>query len=108
MAEPILWDENPGPVQGSTIFGYFDTNSLFQTLAPQAAIWAAKRIGYPSINIEMDSGSFYSCYEESILEYSAQVQQFTIRENMLSLLGTSNDNSNSSYVKYTNKPVYTG
>jgi hypothetical protein len=108
MAEPILWDGNPGVVSGSTTFGYFDTSSLFQTLAPQAAKWAAKRLGYPSIDIEMDSGSFYSCYEEAILEYSAQVQQFTIRENMLSLLGTSNDTENSSYVNYTTKPVYTG
>ena len=68
MAEPILWNDNPGPVSGSTMFGYFDTSSQFQTMAPQAARWAAKRLGYPSIDVEMDSGSFYSCYEEAILE----------------------------------------
>ena len=105
MAEPILWDGNPGPVAGSTLFGYFDTSSAFQTIAPQAAKWAAKRLGYPSIDIEMDSGSFYACFEEAILEYSSQVQAFTIRENMLALLGTSNDTTNASYVNFTNKPV---
>lgn len=105
MAEPILWNGNPGPVSGSTLFGYFDTSSQFQNDAPRAAQWAAKRLGYPSVDIEIDSGSFYSCYEEAVLEYSAQVQQFTIRENMLALLGTSNDLTNTNYVNYTNKPV---
>lgn len=105
MAEPILWDDNPGSVIGATMFGYFETSSLFQRLAPQAAKWAAKRLGYPSIDVEMDSGSFYACYEEAILEYSAQVQQFTIRENMLNLMGTSNNPESSTYVNYTNKPA---
>lgn len=105
MAEPILWDDNPGPVAGATLFGYFDSSSLFQTLAPQAAKWAAKRLGYPSIDIEMDSGSFYACYEEAILEYSAQIQQFTIRENMLTLIGTSNSTSSTSYVNYSTQPL---
>ena len=105
MAEPILWDGNPGVVSGSTLFGYFDTSSEFQRDAPISANWAARRLGYPSIDIEMDSGSFYVCFEEAILEYSSQVQTFTIRENMLSLLGTSNDESSATYVNYTNKPV---
>jgi hypothetical protein len=106
MAEPILWEDNPGVVKGSTIFGYFDNSTEFQVEAPQAARWAAKRLGYPSIDVEMESGSFYACYEEAGLEYSSQVQAFTIRENMMSLLGTSNDIGNTSYVNYTTKPVY--
>ena len=105
MAEPILWDGTAGPVIDSTIFGYFESSLQFQNDAPRAAKWAAKRLGYPSIDIEMDSGSFYACYEEAVLAYSAEVQRFTIRENMLALLGTSNDISSSSYVNFTNKPV---
>ena len=35
----------------------------------------------------MPSGSFYACYEEAITEYSAQVNQFNIKDNMLSLQG---------------------
>lgn len=104
MASPIIWNDNPGSVSGSTTFGYFDTSSLFQVDAVNASKWAARRLGYPSIDIEMDSGSFYSCYEEAVLEYSAQIQQFTIRENMMSLIGTTNDVSSSSYVNFTSKP----
>ncbi len=105
MAEPILWVTNPGPVSGATAFGYFDESPLFRNDAPKAAIWAATRLGYSSVDIEMDSGSFYKCYEEAVLEYSAQVQAFTIRENMMALLGTTNDITNTKYVNYTKKPI---
>ena len=33
------------------------------------------------------TSQFYACFEESITEYSAQVNQFNIRENLLSLRG---------------------
>ena len=105
MAEPILWNGIPGQVSGATDFGHFDDDAEFQLDAPKAAKWAARRLGYPSIDIEMDSSSFYACYEEAVLEYSSQVQQFTIRENMMSLMGTSNDENSSLYVNYTTKPV---
>jgi hypothetical protein len=35
----------------------------------------------------MQSGSFYACFEEATTEYSAQVNQFNIRDNMLHLQG---------------------
>ena len=35
----------------------------------------------------MPTGSFYACYEEAITEYSAQVNQFNIKDNILSLQG---------------------
>lgn len=105
MAEPVLWIDNPGPVAGATAFGYFDSSPQFQSDAPRASRWAAYALGYSSVDVEMDSASFYNRYEEAVLEYSAQVQQFTIRENMLALLGTSNDTTNVNYVNYTTKPV---
>jgi len=107
MAQPVLWIDNPGPVSGSTPFGYFDNSVNFKIDAPKAAKWAAYALGYGSIDIEMDSGSFYSRYEEAVLEYSAQVQQFMARENMLSLMGTSNDISSSKYFDYSKKPIPT-
>lgn len=86
MAEAI-WDGNPGPISGSTPFGAFDNDSVFQSEGPKFANWAAKRMGYPIMEIEMPSGSFYACLEESIQEFSSQVNQFNIRENLLSLRG---------------------
>ena len=106
MAQPVLWTSNPGPVSGSTTFRYFDNSTQFQNDALKASIWAALRLGYSSVDVELGSGSFYTCYEEAIIEYSAQVQQFTIRENMMALIGSSNDTTSTTYVNYTNKPIY--
>jgi hypothetical protein len=63
--------------------------------------WAAKRLGYPIIEVEMQDIQFYACYEEAITEYSAQVNQFNIRDNILSLQGQSTG-SNITHTKVTN------
>ena len=47
----------------------------------------AKRLGYPITAVEIQDIQFYTCFEESISEYSCQVNQFIIRENLLSLRG---------------------
>ena len=77
------------PNSGSTPFGFYDTDPQFQVDAPNAAKWAATRLGYPIVDIELTSGSFYACFEEACFEYSAQVNQFNIRNNIGVLQGTS-------------------
>ena len=37
----------------------------------------------------MQDKQFYACFEESITEYSSQVNQFNIKDNLLSLQGQS-------------------
>jgi len=56
---------------------------------------AAKRLGYPIIDIEMIDVNFYACFEEAVNEYGAQVNQFNIRNNLLNLQGlNTTDNPN--------------
>lgn len=74
---------------GLTPFGFFDNDPVFQNDAPKAADWAAKRLGYPIVDIEMLDINFYACFEEACFEYSSQVNQFNIRNNMGVLQGTS-------------------
>lgn len=76
-------------VTGSTPFGFFELDPVFKTDAPAAARWAATRLGYPITDIEMIDSNFYACFEEAIFEYSAQVNQFNIRNNIGVLQGTS-------------------
>jgi hypothetical protein len=78
---------------GITPFGYFDGDPAFQTDAPKASRWAAARLGYPIVDVEMIDYNFYACFEEACFEYSAQVNQFNIRNNMLVLQGTSTSNN---------------
>ena len=74
-------------ISGSTPFGIYDTDSQFQTDGPKVASWCAKRLGYPIVDVELIDLSFYACFEESVSEYSAQVNQFQIKNNLTSLQG---------------------
>ncbi len=73
----------------STPFALYDADSEFQTEAPKFATWCAQRLGYPIVDIEMQDKQFYACFEESITEYSSQINQFNIKDNLLSLQGQS-------------------
>ena len=87
MAQEPIWPGSGSAASGSTPFGLYDNDSEFQTEAPQVATWCAKRLGYPIMDVELQDTQFYACLEESISEYSAQVNQFNIRDNLFHLKG---------------------
>tara|TARA_R100000734_G_C3311724_1_gene102626 strand:- start:586 stop:1740 length:1155 start_codon:yes stop_codon:yes gene_type:complete len=87
MAQQPIWPGSGSAVSGSTPFGFYDDDSDFQTEAPQFATWCARRLGYPLMSVELQDVQFYACLEESISEYSAQVNQFNIVDNLLTLRG---------------------
>ena len=82
-----IWPGSGSAVSGNTPFALYDNDSTFQSDAPKFAKWCAQRLGYPIMAIELQDTQFYTCFEESITEYSSQVNQFNIRENLLSLRG---------------------
>jgi hypothetical protein len=71
----------------ATPFGIYDNDSEFKTDAPKTATWVARRLGYPIVNIELDNQQIWACFEESTSEYSAQVNQFNLRNNLDILRG---------------------
>ena len=89
MAQEPIWPGSGSAVSGNTPFGFYDTDSEFQSEAPKFADWCAKRLGYPLMNVELQDKQFYACLEESVSEYSAQINQFNIKDNLLSLQGQS-------------------
>lgn len=86
--ERVRWDGTLSSPIGKTPFGFFDSDQSFIGFAPRAADWAAKRLGYPIVDVEMIDIQFYACFEEAITEYSSQVNQFSIKQNLYSLKGT--------------------
>ena len=86
-----IWPGSSSFSAGHTPYGFYDSDTEFSGSGNHSvdrfADWSAKRLGYPIVDIEMPTGSFYACYEEAITEYSAQVNQFNIRDNILSLQG---------------------
>jgi len=89
MAQEPIWPGSGSAVSGNTPFGFYDTDSEFQTEAPKFATWCAQRLGFPLMNVELQDKQFYACLEESVSEYSAQINQFNIKDNLLSLQGQS-------------------
>ena len=89
MAQQPIWPGSGSAVSGSTPFGLYDTDSEFQTEAPKFATWCARRLGYPIMSVEFQDVQFYACLEESVTEYSAQVNQYNIVDNLLTLKGQS-------------------
>lgn len=85
----IRWPGSGSSPVGLTPFGFFDTDASFIVEAPKAADWAAKMFGYPIMDVELLDVNFYSCFEEAVNEYGAQVNQFNIRQNITLLQGTS-------------------
>ena len=89
MAEPVVWPGQGESPVGLTPFAFYDGDQQFVTDAPKAADWAARKLGWPTLDVELVDKHFYSCFEEAITEYAHQVNQFNIRENMYNLQGRS-------------------
>jgi len=87
----VRWPGSGSAVSGSTPFGLYDTDSDFTLDCYNGARWAAFRLGYPNVDIELRDVHFYSAYEESVTEYGAQVNQFNIKNNYLNLIGQNRD-----------------
>ena len=83
-----IWPGSSSFVTGSTPFGTFDTETSFQQDADKVAKWCAKRLGHPQVTVELKAENFYACFEEAVYEYSYNVNQFNIQQNLLSLMGT--------------------
>ena len=88
MANIPIWDGSATFSSGDTPFGFYDTDQEFQTDAVKVASFCATRLGFPLMDVELTSGSFFACFEEAVTTYGNEVYQYKIRENYLSLEGS--------------------
>jgi hypothetical protein len=75
------------PVPQGTAFHTYDTDPVFVTDCYNAMIWAASRLGYPVVDVEMVDGQFYKAFEEAVNVYSGKVNEFNMINNMFALQG---------------------
>lgn len=94
-----IWPGSSSFSVGDTPFGFYDTDTEFVGDADKVATWCARRLGYPLVDVELQDINFYACFEEAVSEYSNQVNQFNIIQNMLNLQGTKSN------INLTGKPV---
>ena len=89
MPTTSIWNGSSTFTTGSTPFGFYDNDTDFQADADKVAKFCGTRLGYPLMDVELQSGSFYACFEEAVTTYGNEVFQYKIRENYLNLEGAS-------------------
>ena len=87
MANPIIYDGSPGPISGSTPFGFYDNDSEYQVDGPKVANYCARKLGYPVLDVELDDLNIYACFEEAVSIYAEELYQLKIKDNYLTLEG---------------------
>jgi len=85
MANSQVWSGTATFTTGSTPFGFYDTDTQFQTDAVKVAKFCAQRLGYPSMDVEMGDVEFFTCFEEAVTTYGNELYLYQIRNNFLSL-----------------------
>jgi hypothetical protein len=90
MSNIAIYNGSSTFVSGSsTPFGFYDNDSTFRIDAVNVSQWCAQRLGYPLVEVELQSGSFFTAFEEAVTTYGNEVYQWKIRENYLNLEGSS-------------------
>jgi hypothetical protein len=87
MANISIWNGSSNFQVGQTPFGFYDTDTEFTSSADKVASFCAIRLGYPLMDVELNSGSFYACFEEAITTYGNEVYQAQAVQNYMSLEG---------------------
>jgi len=82
-----VWPGSSSFASGKTPFGFFDNDTQFQDHADKFAKYAAQHIGYPIMDIELQDINFYTAFEASVIEYSNQVNQINITNNLVNTIG---------------------
>jgi hypothetical protein len=109
MAVEYIYPGSSSFSEGDTPFGTYDSDSVFAAEAPKIAQWVAKRLGYPVQNVELVDENLFACFEEATSEYSAQVNQFNIRNNLDTLKGNpTGSNYTGKLVQGSNLPELIG
>lgn len=91
-----IWPGSSSFTAGDTPFGYFDTDPVFISHVDKFATYAARQLGYPILDVELQDINFYTAFEGAIIEYSNQVNQINIANNLLNTLGI---NTGSQYLQ---------
>jgi hypothetical protein len=74
-------------VAGNTAFHMYDNDPIFQDDCYNSMVWAARRLGYPTVAIELIDIQFYAAFEEACNVYNAKVNEYNMINNMLVLQG---------------------
>ena len=87
MANIPIWPGSSSFFPGETPFGFYDNDLDFQTDADKFAKFAAQRLGYPIVDVELQDIQFYTALEEAVTTYGNEVYAYRVRQDYLTLEG---------------------
>jgi hypothetical protein len=88
-----IWPGSCSFSVGSTPFGFYDYDFQFQNDSNRVAKFCAQRLGYPIVDIELQDINFWTAFEESVTTYGNELYAYNLRENFLSIQGSSTGSS---------------
>jgi hypothetical protein len=100
-----IWPGSSSFTPGKTPFGYFDADPVFSAHADKFAEFAANSVGYPVMDVELQDVNFYTAFEAAVIEYSNQVNQVNIVNNLLNTIGLQTQSNLIGPAGLTGKPV---
>ena len=93
MANAAIWPGSSSFFPGDTPFGFYDYDYQFQTDADKVADFCARRLGYPLVDVELQATNFYTAFEEAVTTYGNEIYAFKVRQDYLSMEGTTTGSS---------------
>ena len=82
-----IWPGSSSFQPGDTPFGFYDYDYQFQNDANKFAKFAAQRLGYPLVEVELQDINFFTALEDTITNYGNEVYAYQVAENLLSFQG---------------------
>ena len=92
MANVPIWPGSSNFFPGNTPFGFYDNDYQFQQDADKFATFAARRLGYPIVDVELQDLNFYAAFEEAVTIYGNEIYAYKVRQDYLSLEGVNIEN----------------
>jgi len=74
-------------IQNPTPFGFYNDDPQFQIDADKVALFCARRLGYPLVEVELQDVNFYAAFEQAVTTYGNEVYAYKVRQDYLSLEG---------------------
>jgi len=87
MARIPIWPGSSSFFPGETPFGFYDNDYQFQQDADKFARFAAQRLGYPLVEVELQDINFYTAFEEAITTYGNELYAYQVADNLLAFQG---------------------
>lgn len=85
-----------------TPFGFFDSDSAFQTEADAMVNFVKRKLGDDVLSVELTRKEIWACFEEAVCEYSRLIHETKIRSELTNVLGGSTtQNFTNKYARQT-------